>query len=91
MKERKGMDKEAKEVVSDELKKDCKIKISIKDLGMAAFMKCQGWNLYRKEGRNFVFLIESAEEDAFASDRVSDINGPFAKFDAAIMQLKALS
>ena len=70
---------------------DAKKKVGIKDLGMAAFMKCQGWNLYRKEGRNFVFLIEPEEEEAFSADRVTYINGPFAKFDAAIMQLKALS
>lgn len=65
-------------------------KVSVKDLGMAAYLKLHGFDLYKKEGRLFCFLIEHEQDDEFERTKVEYINGPFHKFDAQIMALKAL-
>lgn len=65
-------------------------KIQVKDLGMAAYLKLQGYDVHRRESRGFSFMIDPAEEEEFEALKVEYINGPFHKFDAEIMALKSL-
>ena len=67
-----------------------KKKVVVKDLGMAAYIKLQGYNLYRREGRGFSFLIEDGQTEEIEALKAEYINGPFHKFDSEILALKSL-
>lgn len=63
----------------------------VKDLGMAAYLKLHGFDLYMKQGRTFLFQIKPTQSEEFERTKVEYINGPFHKFDSEIMALKSLS
>ena len=66
---------------------------TVRDLGMAAYLKMQGFELVTKVDRGFVFRCTSDGEttlDEFEAQKIRYINGPFARFDSELMNLKKL-
>ena len=63
---------------------------TVKDLGMAAYMKMQGYKLLDRKGREFDFTIKESEQDDFKKAQIEYVNSSFAVFDAEIMNLKKL-
>lgn len=66
------------------------ITATVKDLGMAAYMKMQGYKLIRRRGREYDFAIEECEQDQFYKVQIEYVNSSFATFDSEIMNLKKL-
>ncbi len=63
---------------------------TVKDLGMAAFMKMKGYKLLKRRGKEFDFAINESEQEEFEKDQIEYVNSSFAEFDAQIMNLKKL-
>jgi len=63
---------------------------TVKDLGMAAYLKMKGYKLLNRRGREFDFVINESEQDEFKRAQVEYVNSSFAEFDAEIMNLKKL-
>ncbi len=74
----------------DKMSDSRKVRKQVKDLGMAAFVKLHGFDLYKREGKQFVFVIDPSQDEEFEKTKVDYINGPFHKFDSEIMALKSL-
>ncbi|MFW5794975.1 MAG: hypothetical protein ACOCV1_05785 [Bacillota bacterium] len=63
---------------------------TVKDLGVAAFMKMKGYKIYSRRGREFEFEILEEEQERFEKEQVEYINSPFSAFDNEIMNLKKI-
>ena len=66
------------------------IVLSVKDLGMAAYMRMQGFRLKSRRGKEFQFFVPANEQEAFQNAQIEYVNSPFAAFDSEIMNLKKL-
>lgn len=64
---------------------------SVKDLGMAAYLKMQGFELKARTGREFEFFVPESRQDEFNREQIKYVNSAFAEFDAEIMNLKKLT
>ena len=62
----------------------------VKDLGIAAFLKMNGYKLKSRRGREFSFFVDPNEVDKFNQKQIDYVNSPFAEFDNEIMNLKKL-
>jgi len=63
----------------------------VKDLGMAAYLKMQGFALAAKEeGKGFIFEVKAEDVDEFNRQKIQYVNSPYATFDGEIMNLKKL-
>jgi len=69
---------------------ESKVVGTVKDLGMAAFLKMKGYELLCRRGREFDFSIKESEQEEFSSAQVEYVNSAFAEFDSQIMNLKKL-
>lgn len=63
---------------------------TVKDLGMAAFLKMRGYELHDRRGREFDFNIKESEQEEFRKCQIEYVNSPFSDFDSEIMNLKKL-
>ena len=63
---------------------------TLKDLGMAAYLKMKGYELLDRRGREFDFLIKESEQVEFKRAQIEYVNSSFAEFDGEIMNLKKL-
>lgn len=63
---------------------------TVKDLGMAAFMKMKGYKLLKRRGREFDFEICESEQEEFEKAQIEYVNSSFAEFDSQLMNLKKL-
>ena len=68
-----------------------KVVCSVKDLGMAAFLKMQGFALKARLNKEFQFYVPESEQDKFNDLQIEYVNSSFAEFDGEIMNLKKLS
>jgi len=69
---------------------EVKVTGTVKDLGMAAFLKMKGYELIRRNGREFDFRILESEQAEFSLAQIEYVNSAFADFDSQIMNLKKL-
>ena len=63
---------------------------TVKDLGMAAFMKMKGYKLLKRRGKEFDFAIDESEQEEFEKAQIEYVNSSFVEFDSQIMNLKKL-
>lgn len=63
---------------------------TVKDLGLAAFLKMIGFRLVNKRGRDLDFEYEDSQEDIFRSKQIEYINSIYASFDNEVMNLKKM-
>lgn len=63
---------------------------TVKDLGVAAYLKMKGYVLLDRRGREFDFVIKECEQVEFKRAQIEYVNSSFAEFDSQLMNLKKL-
>lgn len=64
---------------------------TVKDLGMAAYLKLVGFKFISKRKNNeFNFEINESEQEHFEEEKVNFLNSQFAAYDSEIMNLKKI-
>lgn len=69
---------------------DNKIIVSVKDMGVAAYLFIHKYKLEGRRGREFDFIIDESEQEEFRKKQVEYVNSVFCEFDNALMSLKRL-
>jgi hypothetical protein len=67
------------------------IKKSVSDLGVAAYLKINGFRCIGRRGRDYYFEFPKEDEHQFNELQVNYLNSAMHDFDAALMSLKKLS
>lgn len=68
-----------------------KVRRSVNDLGVAAYVKMHGYPCAGKKGRNYFFDIEEKDLNDFERLVVEYVNSPMHDFDHHIMSLKKMN
>jgi hypothetical protein len=63
---------------------------TVKDLGMAAYLKMIGFRFFARRGKEYDFKIKESEQDDFNTKKIEYLNSQFSVFDSEIMNLKKL-
>ncbi len=67
-----------------------KIKKTVSDLGIAAYVLMQGYELLGKKDRDFYFEVDDSEERKFDELKISYLVSEFHYFDHCLMGIKKL-
>lgn len=67
-----------------------KIRKSVEDIGIAAYLRMHGFKVVGRKGKIFYFQIQSEEEGAFNEAVFDYPNSPYHDFDSHLMALKKL-
>ena len=67
-----------------------KIRKSVEDLGVAAYLRMHGFKVIGRKGKAVYFEINESEENEFNRDSFEYVNSPFHDFDSHIKSLKKI-
>lgn len=70
--------------------KKARIRKSVPDLGVAAYVRMHGFKCVGRKGRNFFFEMDEGQDNEFDQLCVDYSNSPMHDFDSCIMSLKKL-
>lgn len=66
------------------------VRMNTEDLGVAAYLRMNGFKIVGRKGRAFFFDIQATEEEAFNETIFDYPNSTYHDFDANLMALKKL-
>lgn len=67
-----------------------KIRKQIDDMGVAAYLKMQGFKVVGRKGKNFFFDLPPEDEPEFDEKTFEFVNSVFHNYDANLMALKKM-
>ena len=72
------------------MEKKARIRKSVSDLGVSAYIKMHGFKCVGRKNRNFYFEIEENQANEFDQLTFDYSNSPMHDFDSCLMSLKKL-
>ena len=66
---------------------------TVRDLGMAAYLKMQGFELVARDEKGFTFRCDRDGDttvEEFGAQKIRYVNSVYAQFDSELMNLKKL-
>lgn len=72
------------------LEGDRTVQKNVSDLGIAAYLKMNGFKFVSRRGKNIYFEVSEKDQHNFEDTIFEYLNSPFHEFDACLMALKKI-